>query len=205
MLIYDLEIIRSPKIDPKRPNYAYAKDWDDHIGMGIACIGVYNYATGDLFCQRVDLMGCSPDFADMSEYGKLIRTFQDADLVIGYNNQKFDDPMMKSHGYPIVPYKSYDLLVNIYAAVGLYGAWDYHTHAGYNLDAVCKANGIEGKSGNGADAPFEWQDGKFEHVMEYCKNDVWITKLLIDKVFRDGGLISPKTGKFVRISMPFVE
>lgn len=203
MLVYDIEIIRSPKFDPKKPNYEYAKGWDDHHGMSIACIGIYDYKDDHLTCVDMSWME-NPDGADIHENQWVFELFADADLVIGYNNHRFDDPMMRSHGFNINEFKSYDILANIYAAVGLTGAWDYRTHGGYGLDAVCKANGIEGKSGDGAHAPFDWQDGKKKEVMDYCKNDVQITKDLVDQIFANGGLISPKTGKFVRIAMPYI-
>lgn len=205
MLIYDLEIIRSPKFDPKRPNYKYALGWQDYVGMGIACIGWYDYQTGKSGCNKMDWME-GPDIADIEENKRLFDMFTSADLVIGYNNHKFDDPMMRAHGIAISEFKSYDILTNIYAAVGLSGSWDYKTHGGFSLGAVCEANGIEGKSGNGADAPFDWQDGKYEEVMNYCLHDVNpMTKGLVDKIFCDGGLINPKTKKFVRMAIPWME
>ena len=197
MIIYDIEIIKSPKFDPKRPHYQYANGWDDRLGMGISCIGYYDYRYTEMACYDYD-------HGNTVSREAVKDMFESADLVIGYNNHKFDDPMMEAHGIVIPKHKSYDLLTNIYAAVGLTGSWDYKTHGGFSLDSVCKANGIAGKSGDGADAPFEWQDGHCDYVMKYCENDVWILKLLIDKVFADGGLINPKTGKFIKIAMPYI-
>ena len=197
MLLYDIEILRSPKFDPKRPQYQYAAGWDDHLGMGITCIGYYNYATGDMGCYNWD--------AGSNVSRQAIKDmFESADMVVGFNNHKFDDVMMNAHGIKIVSHKSYDILVNVYNAAGLSGSWDYKTHGGYSLDAMCKANGLEGKTGNGADAPFEWQDGLHQIVCDYCMNDVMITKALMDKIFQDGGLINPKTGKFIRMAMPYI-
>jgi len=195
MLIYDIEIINLPFFDEKKPKYSYANGWEDYVGMGISCIGFFDYAD-----SKANI-GCY-DFHEWKE--QLASMFASADMIIGFNNHKFDNPMMKAHGIDIDPMKSYDILENIYAAAGLSGKWDFSTHGGYSLDAVAKANGIIGKSGSGKDAPYMWQDGKHEEVIEYCMNDIRVTKAVLDRIFETGGLINLKSKKFMRIALPYV-
>ena len=68
------------------------------------------------------------------------------------------------------------------------------THAGYGLDALAIANGLTGKTGHGADAPVDWQLGRYGSVIDYCLEDVRITAKLIHKVIMGDPLTSPKTG-----------
>jgi hypothetical protein len=71
-------------------------------------------------------------------------------------------------------------------------SFGYH-HAGYGLDAVSIANGVGGKSGNGALAPVLWQQGKRGAVIDYCLRDVMLTKKCIERALASS-LICPKTG-----------
>lgn len=51
---------------------------------------------------------------------------------------------------------------------------------GLKLDDICKATIGVGKTGNGADAPILYQQGKFDELLGYNFNDVRITRKLYD-------------------------
>jgi hypothetical protein len=77
-------------------------------------------------------------------------------------------------------------------ADGLKPEFAFPSHIGYSLGAVAFANMGIHKSGEGANAPIEWQRGNVGAVIDYCLNDVKITKRLFDRVRQIGGLRSPK-------------
>ena len=55
--------------------------------------------------------------------------------------------------------------------------------AGLNsLDAISQANGLGPKLSSGAQAPRDWQAGRYAQVIEYCMDDVWKTKALFERI-----------------------
>lgn len=100
---------------------------------------------------------------------------------------------------PFPETKCYDLLRELWAAAGLPPAFDGKTHGGYGLDATCEKNFGSRKSGNGGLAPVLWQQGKIGKVIDYCLNDIRMTKQIFDQVLISGTLISPKTGTTLKM------
>lgn len=196
MLVYDIEILRPPVFNPARPDYQYAKSWTDYIGMGIAVLVAYSYKTGIthrfLNCEGVE-------FRNNIGLQKLLDEHQ---ILVGFNHISFDNNILIAHGYRL-PVIHYDILQQLWIADGLSPVFDRKTHGGYSLDAVVSVNiAGEKKSMNGADAPYTWQDGDYNRVSDYCAQDVALTKQLMDKIFLDGGLISPKKKLPTRLSIP---
>ncbi|MEW6186191.1 MAG: hypothetical protein AB1585_10685 [Thermodesulfobacteriota bacterium] len=172
MIIFDCEILRAvPGRDGVRePGIEYCGGWRDFAGMGLACIGVYDYAE-DIY--RVFLRD------NYSDFQKLVDS---SDWICGFNNIQFDYPLCAANGIVVSEEKSYDLLREIWAGAGFGPEFDSRTHAGFGLEACCLANFNLGKSGNGALAPVQWQRGEYGAVIDYCLRDVWLTKKLLDQV-----------------------
>ncbi len=189
MIIYDCEIIRAipPKDGNRLEDIEYCEGWDDHAGMGISVIGVYDYASDRyrVFCKD-----------NFDEFQALVDS---ADLIVGYNSLKFDNQLCAANSLKVPNEKSYDLLVEIWEAHGLASVFQYPSHVGYSLDAVAQANFGDSKTGNGAMAPVLWQQGKIGQVIDYCLQDVRLTKRLMDQVINTEKLISPLTGKEVEV------
>ena len=80
----------------------------------------------------------------------------------------------------------------MWRAAGLGPKFEYPSHLGFGLDATAKANQIGGKTGTGELAPINWQRGKIGNVIDYCLEDVRLTKRLIDRVLRLGILQDPR-------------
>jgi hypothetical protein len=184
LVIYDCEIIRA--IPDKRAGLidgiAYCEGWSDHANMGVSVICAYVPREG----YRVFLEDNFHEFKQLAEY-------QDT-VCVGFNNRKFDDKLVLASGIAeIQPERSWDLLREIWRAAGLNpDSFGYH-HGGFGLDAVAIANGLGGKSGNGALAPVLWQQGKIGAVIDYCLRDVMLTKKCIERAIA-GELVNPKTG-----------
>ena len=62
---------------------------------------------------------------------------------------------------------------------------------GYGLDACCNANGIGSKTGNGALAPIDWQQGRIGSVIDYCLQDIKLTEQLFRIILGYGWILNP--------------
>ncbi len=193
MLVYDLEIIKAipPKDGFLEPNIEYCKGWHDHANMGVSVIGAYDFEADRYRIFTEDNWG---EFADL---------YRDSTKIFaGFNSIPFDNSVLKAcEIVDIAEDRCFDLLREIWKAAGLGPTFQYPSHAGYGLDAVAIANGIGQKTGHGAFAPVDWQRGNIGTVIDYCLQDVALTKKLIDKIKEEGGLIDPKTGKGLEITI----
>lgn len=201
MLVYDIEIVKAipPRTDTERiEGVEYCAGWHDHANMGVAVVCAYDYSDGRfrVFCEdNLD------DFADLTLAH---------DMLIGFNNIEFDDKVLmhasprlsdalgfrrNALGFLKNDLDSYDILREMWLAAGLGPEFKYPSHAGFGLDATAKANGIMGKTGNGAMAPLDWQQGRIGKVIDYCLNDVAITAGLFDRVLEGKPIVSPKDGR----------
>ena len=94
-----------------------------------------------------------------------------ADLLIGFNSEHFDIPILNKY-YPgdLTKIKNLDLLKEIKSAYG----------RRMKLDQLAEGTLGKHKSGHGADALKWWKSGEIEKIREYCIEDVKITKELYD-------------------------
>lgn len=178
-LIYDIEIIKAIKRrdEPRLEGIEYCDGFHDHQNCGISVICAYDYKTNR---YRVFAKDNFQEFADLA----------DRRYVIGFNSRSFDDNVCRANGIPVST--SYDLLVELWAAAGLGPQYEHPTHAGFGLDATAKANDLPGKTGHGALAPVQWQRGEVGNVIDYCLEDVRLTKILFDLVQETGRLRDPR-------------
>lgn len=173
-LIYDCEIVKAilGKGEQLRSGIEYCAGWEDYAGMGISVICAYDVQKSE---YRVFLQDNFSTFADLANK---------CEVLIGWNNHRFDDPLIKHH-FGIVPKKSYDLRAQMAAR---------HPDGKYmrgSLGDFGHFNGCGEKTGSGELAPVMWQKGCHGSVIDYCLNDVRITKCLIDRVMTNGYLFSP--------------
>jgi hypothetical protein len=151
--------------------------------MGISVLCTYDYVEDR---YRVFCVDNKEDFAARIKGA----------LCVGFNNIPFDNAVLAAtSGWEAPKEEScYDLLREIWAAAGNGPEFNASTHAGYGLDAMCEVNFGLKKSGNGAMAPVDWQQGNFGTVIDYCLNDVMLTKRLFDAVMRGDYIKNPKGG-----------
>lgn len=200
VLVLDCEIEKAilGKNETPIPGINYCQGWRDFQGMGISCIGGWQswddrYRVFAKPGEKFDIQGIP---------SALLQSLAHSHYVVTFNGISFDGPLMLEHGVEIPAEKHLDLLVQIWLAHGLEPTFRFPTHTGFGLDACCKANGIGDKSGHGALAPVDWQRGKYCEVIDYCLNDIWLTKELLERCLR-GQFISPKTGRCMPIDLPF--
>lgn len=189
-LIYDLEIIKAipPRDEADRlPDIEYVSDWHDHQEMGVSVIGAIELESGR---SRVF---CEDNFDEFAELAEI------HGVLVGFNNIPFDNAVLRASGIVDIPEgKCYDLLKETWSAAGLGPSFEYPSHAGYGLDAVCERNGLGKKSGHGALAPVDWQRGNIGAVIDYCLQDCNITAKLF-QLAMTSPLISPKDGSYLTL------
>jgi len=196
-IIYDIEILRSvPNKDgSKVEGIEYCAGWHDHANMGITVIGAYDY-TEDRY--RVF---CKDNFQRF-----LARATQPDTLLVGFNNIPFDNAVIGAElRIPLPEVICYDLLRETWVASGLGQKFEYPSHIGYSLDAICARNFGTTKTGDGSLAPVLWQRGEIGAVIDYCLNDVRLTKQLFDAVRRGQPILSPRDGNPLTLRHPFPE
>ena len=86
--------------------------------------------------------------------------------------------------------RSYDILAEIWRA----DPESKYVKGLNSLGAVCLANGLGGKTGAGAQAPRDWQEGKIAQTLNYCQQDVLLTKLLFELILKNNGTIQRRNG-----------
>jgi hypothetical protein len=190
MIIYDCEIIKAIPGKDKRADDLLKKEgilfcggWRDFDNMGISVIGAYDYYTDRyrVFC-----------FDNFDDFRRLV---DEHDQVIGFNSISFDNPLCRANSIDVPDDKSYDILVEIWKAAGLSPKFAYPSHSGFGLDACCHANFRTTKTGNGALAPVDWQRNNIGSVIDYCINDVKLTKQLTDQLITTGAIYDPRNLK----------
>jgi len=104
---------------------------------------------------------------------------ESADILIGYNSDHFDIPILNKyyHG-DLTKIKSLDLLKEIQNTLG----------KRIKLDTVAEATLGINKSGDGLDAIKWWNSGEIEKIKKYCLDDVRITKEIYEYALKNGKL-----------------
>lgn len=105
--------------------------------------------------------------------------FERADIIVGYNSDHFDIPILnRYYAGDLTKIKSVDLLKEIRNVLG----------RRLKLDNVAEATLGKKKSGSGLEAVRWFQDGEIEKVRQYCIDDVKITKMVYDYARAKGHL-----------------
>ncbi len=184
-LIYDIEIVKAIKgrSEDYIPGIEYCGGFRDYDNMGISVIGAYDYVS-----DRYRVF-CADNFAD---FGALM---EEREFLVGFNNIGFDNKTIRAalNICRDIDAWSYDILAEMWRAAGL-NPTKFHprTHGGFGLDATASVNLGAKKTGHGALAPVQWQRGEIGAVIDYCLEDVRLTKALFDQIIMDGILKSPK-------------
>src|SRR3989344_430663 len=105
------------------------------------------------------------------ELPKLWPILERADMLIGFNSDHFDIPLLNKY-YPgdLIKIRSLDILKEIKDSYG----------RRMRLDQLAEGTLGKNKTGHGDDAITWWKVGDVEKVRAYCLNDVKLTKELYD-------------------------
>ena len=110
-----------------------------------------------------------------------------ADVLIGYNSDHFDIPLLNKH-YPgdLTRIKSIDLMKEVQGVVG----------RRLKLDVLAEGTLNDKKSdGKGGQSIIWWRNGEVDKVREYCIKDVDLTRKIFDYALKNGGLKYKELGK----------
>ncbi|MDO8510096.1 MAG: ribonuclease H-like domain-containing protein [bacterium] len=128
------------------------------------------------------------------ELGKLWPILEKTDLLIGYNSDHFDVPLLNKY-YPgdLLKIRSLDILKEIRNSIG----------RRVRLDSVASGTLGTNKSGHGLEATVWWRNGEIEKVKQYCLDDVKITKALYEYVLGNKKLHIKEGGTTIDIPLNF--
>lgn len=169
--------------------YEYCAGFDDFENMGMAICTVWDMKTN----SPLVFFDSEEDLDDLQDLIK------DRETIVGYNNVKFDNKLIKAQGIEMKP--SFDLLRALWRQAGLDpNNFNKDTHKGYGLDALSAMNSGHKKTGRGADAPRLWQKGKLGEVIRYGMNDVMLLRSVFMRAM-NGTLLHPITGENVQLKV----
>ncbi len=110
---------------------------------------------------------------------KLWPIIERADVLIGFNSDTFDIPLLNRY-YPgdLTHIRSLDLLAEVQKVLG----------RRIRLQSLAEATLGKGKKGDGLLAGVWWREGKKDKVAEYCVEDVRLTRELYEHALKHGVL-----------------
>lgn len=129
----------------------------DNLGaLGVSMVGVYVY-------RRKEYQAYFEE-----DFPKLLSLLAEKPLVIGFNQRRFDFPVLQAYfkNFDLQKLSMVDILEDLTKTLG---------HR-VSLDSVAQATLDIRKSGHGLDAIRYWNTGELEKLKKYCLDDVRITK-----------------------------
>lgn len=164
--------------------------WDSVHLMKVACAVVFEYKT-----DRFRIYG--PDDVEALK-ARLLK----AERITTYNGLRFDFPLIWELPGRQSPkemlLKSDDLQRSIAIARNMNPDSPY-VHKGFGLDSVARGTLQRGKIDCGTHAPALFKEGKWGQLVNYCCDDVALTRDLCDFVDRFGYVMNEK---FDRVVLP---
>lgn len=148
--------------------------------LDISVVGVYDSETEEFHAYEVE------------ELGELWPLIEKADMLIGFNSDHFDIPLLNKY-YPgdLTNIKSLDLLKEVRASLG----------RRIKLDTLAEATLGRQKTSDGLAAMRMWGEGKKQEVKDYCIEDVRITRDIYDYARKHGCLKYTDQGKTHKIKL----
>ncbi len=135
------------------------------LDISVVCLYDYSTDTYHSFLQE--------------DFGKLWPILESADMLITFNGDHFDIPLLdKYYSGDLTKIKSLDLLKEIKNSLG----------RRIKLDTIAEATLGTGKSGHGLEAITWWKNGEIDKLIKYCIDDVRITKEVYDYAMKNGYL-----------------
>lgn len=173
-----------------------ALGWRDYVALGLSVGAYYDYQL-----RRVRW------FDEQSLYSTMADLVARQPLMVSFNGRARDFDLMsqlcQAHhklsaadslliAWERLAVGSYDILHEVWQADS---DPDNKYVSGLNsLDALLAANNLGQKSGHGAQAPRDWQAGRYAQVLNYCQDDVLLTKTLFERLLTTHGIIQRRDG-----------
>ena len=168
--------MRKVIFDIETTNFFTDTGSNDPASLSLACVCIHDSET-DAYTSYFE-----------EELKKLWPIIEKTDLLIGFNSDHFDLPILnKYYSGDLSSIKSVDLMKEIKKALG----------RRIGLNAVAEATLGKKKSGDGIYANVWWRKGERQKVVDYCLDDVRLTKELYDFA-KTNGHIKYQDGKRLR-------
>ncbi len=149
--------------------------------LDISVVGLYDYITD------------SYHSFEQHEFKDLWPFLESADLLIGFNSEHFDLPLLnKYYSGDLNKIPQLDILKEIRTSYG----------RRMKLDQIAEGTLGVNKSGHGLEAVTWWRQGHKDKVKKYCIDDVKITKDVFDYAVKNGQLKFKEDGKIIDIPLP---
>jgi DEAD/DEAH box helicase domain-containing protein len=126
------------------------------------------------------------------ELPRLWKILEETDLLVGYNSDHFDIPLLNKY-YPgdLTRIQSIDLMREIQEVLG----------RRIRLDAVADGTLGKKKSGHGGQSLVWWRNGEVDKVRKYCIKDVELTKNLYLHALEKGFLKYRELGSLHEVKL----
>ena len=132
---------------------------NDVLALDLAVVCIHDSETDSFTCFTQE------------ELPSLWPILERSDLIIGYNSDHFDIPILnKYYAGDLTRIKSVDLMKEVKEVLG----------RRLKLDNIAQATLGCKKSGSGLQSIAWWQSGEYDKVKQYCTDDVRITRDLYD-------------------------
>jgi DEAD/DEAH box helicase domain-containing protein len=149
--------------------------------LDISIVGVYEYAKDKYYTF------------EQHEFKSLWPILESADLLIGYNSEHFDLPLLnKYYSGDLAKIQHLDILKEIRQSYG----------RRMKLDQIAEGTLGLKKSGHGLEAVLWWKNGEKEKVKKYCIDDVRLTKDVFEYAVKNKALKFREDGKNIEIPLP---
>lgn len=148
--------------------------------LDISVVGVYNSTDDSYVCY------------EQHEFGVMWPIFENADIIIGFNSEHFDLPLLnKYYAGDLSKIHHLDILKEIKDTFG----------RRMKLDQIAEGTlGIK-KSGHGLEAVTWWRNGEKDKVKKYCLDDVKITKDVYEYALKHNALKFKEGGSLIDIKL----
>lgn len=176
-VVFDLEIAT--------PIEELPGGWNDarQGEAGVACVCLWDSNT-----ERFHVY-------DSHSIEKCIEHLNSAELIVSFNGRNFDVPALEGFSGLEIYAEHYDILDEIWKAAG-------KKVKGYRLGEVAPRTIGLGKDDLGAGAPILYRQGRHGELIDYCINDVHITKELFEFIREHGYVISPDPDTALFLEQP---
>ena len=159
--------MRAITFDIETSNILSATSRNDLSQLDLSVVGIHDSETNEYSSYSKE------------ELPKLWPIIERADMLIGYNSDSFDIPILnKYYAGDLSKIRSLDLMVEVQKVLG----------RRLRLQSLAEATLNKGKGGDGLKAVEWWAQGLYDKVREYCIEDVRITRQLFDYAVTKGAL-----------------
>lgn len=167
--------MRVVTFDIETANWVTDTGSNDPADLTLAIVCIHDSETGE-FSSYLE-----------SELPQLWPILERTDVLVGYNSDHFDIPLLNKY-YPgdLTRIKSLDLMKEVQGVLG----------RRLKLDALAEGTlGDKKLGGKGGQSVIWWREGKVDLVREYCIKDVELTRKLFDHALENGALKYKELGK----------